>query len=119
MHTTPSNKKYIGITSRKPYKRWGSKGQYYVKSPYFYRAIKKYGWENIKHEILADNLTYQNAIELERYYIKFYQSNNPVYGYNMTEGGEGATGYKLSEEKRKQLSANRQGVNAVGYNFFP
>lgn len=119
MHISPSGKKYIGITSRKTYKRWGGKGQYYKECPYFYNAIQKYGWENIKHEILNDSLSYKEAIELEKYYIELYDTNNPDFGYNLTKGGEGHNGYKLSEEKKKILSEKRQGVNALNYNNFP
>ena len=44
MHTSPNNKRYIGITSyTNPKRRW--KGGYgYHKNDYFYRAIQKYGW---------------------------------------------------------------------------
>ena len=53
MHITPNNKKYIGITSQIPNKRWRN-GKGYKKC-LFLNAIKKYGWGNIKHEILFDN----------------------------------------------------------------
>lgn len=119
MHISPSGKRYIGITSRKLNKRWGGRGQYYKGCPYFYRAIQKYGWENIKHEIIEESLSYEQAVELEKYYIDFYQTNNPNYGYNLTKGGEGANGYVLPDEKKEILSKKRQGVNAVGYNYFP
>lgn len=52
-HTTPSQKIYIGITSMSTSKRWGHKGYGYRNQPYFYRAILKYGWDNIKHEVLT------------------------------------------------------------------
>ena len=37
--------------------------------------------------------------EKERYWIKKYKSNDPQYGYNMTEGGEGGTPNKESLNK--------------------
>lgn len=40
-HTTPSGKKYIGITGRNPIKRWGSNGIGY-KGQAFENAILKY-----------------------------------------------------------------------------
>ncbi|TFG25140.1 MAG: GIY-YIG nuclease family protein [Promethearchaeota archaeon] len=52
-------------------------------------AIAKYGpdvW-NLKKIDLAYNKTELN--EKERYWIKFYKSNYPEYGYNMTDGGDG------------------------------
>lgn len=87
MHTTPSNKKYIGITMQEPNKRWAS-GFGYIESSYFYNAIKKYGWENIEHRILIHGLTKEQAINWEKKLIKYHKSNNRKYGYNLTKGGE-------------------------------
>ena len=63
-HTTPSGKVYIGITCRNPKTRWGYGSGY--KSQVFDRAIKKYGWKNIKHEIVLTGLTEQEASAKER-----------------------------------------------------
>ncbi len=52
MHTSPNNRVYVGITSKKPTRRWDN-GNGYSYNPYFSNAIKKYGWENFKHEILS------------------------------------------------------------------
>jgi predicted GIY-YIG superfamily endonuclease len=51
-----NNKKYIGITSQKPEKRWGN-GKNYKKNTYIRRAIDKYGWDNFEHIILKTNLS--------------------------------------------------------------
>ncbi len=94
MHTVPKelsgynwDKHYIGITGVGTRKRWGKHGRGYKNSPYFYRAIQKYGWDNIKHEILEDNLTIEEASNKEKYYIKKYQSDLNMYGYNILSGG--------------------------------
>lgn len=61
-HTNRINGKvYIGITSQKVQERWGSQGQKYKGSTYFYHAIQKYGWDNFDHEILFTNLTQAEA----------------------------------------------------------
>ena len=86
-HTSPSGKVYIGITSDEPTKRWGSNGINY-RSQNFWNAIQKYGWDNIKHEILEKDLCEEKALELEKHYISKYKSNNPKYGYNHTPGGD-------------------------------
>lgn len=44
MHTTPNNKKYIGITKQKPVKRWQNGGGY-KNQPLMWKAIKKYRLE--------------------------------------------------------------------------
>lgn len=86
-HITPSNKVYIGITSVKLNKRWGF-GRGYEKNQYFYRAIKKYGWENIEHVVLFSGLTEEEAKQKEIDTIRELNATNPLYGYNKTLGGD-------------------------------
>lgn len=104
-HTSPSGKVYIGITSLRPEERWGG-GAKYAKNKHFNRAIKKYGWENIKHEILFDGLSREDAFKIEIELIKEYRSNEREFGYNIGTGGEhGSTGTKWSEQSRKNHMA--------------
>ena len=105
MHTnTINNKKYIGITGQNPpERRWRNDGSGYSQSGYFRNAINKYGWENFTHEILISELTFEEACELEKYYIKFYGTKTPN-GYNLTDGGEGTVGWKPTEDFRNKQS---------------
>lgn len=104
-HTTPSGKVYIGITSMSPTKRWKN-GNGYELCTAFNRAIQKYGWVNIKHEILLTDLDKETACAEERRLISLYDSANPEHGYNLTSGGEH---YEPNEEWRKRLSeSNKQ-----------
>ena len=64
MHTCPKGRVYIGITRNNPLKRWQN-GTGYRTNEYFTRAIKKYGWENFKHEILFTGLSEKEAQEKE------------------------------------------------------
>lgn len=100
MHTCPNNKKYIGITKQNPKYRW-DKGRGYRGNDYFTRAIKKYGWDNIKHEILLTNLSKQEAEQNEIELIKKYKTNNRKYGYNIQNGGNVNC---VSEETKKRIS---------------
>ena len=86
-HIVPNGKIYIGITGKNPEERWRKNGTGY-KTQLFYRAIEKYGWENIKHEIIENNLTRDEACEKEKYYIKKYNACNPNVGYNLSPGGD-------------------------------
>lgn len=102
-HTNKINgKKYIGITCQTVTERWGRHGEKY-KSNKFSGAIKKYGWENFRHEILFTGLTAQEAKEIEKELIEKYNTFGKN-GYNATKGGDGVEGYKFSEEARKQMS---------------
>ena len=107
-HTCPNGKVYIGITCQKPKQRW-SRGKGYKNCRLISRAINKYGWENIKHEILFENLTQQEAEEKEIELIKQYQSNNIKYGYNIEYGGSHQG--KSSIETRKLISLHHKKPN--------
>lgn len=68
-HTFPNGAVYIGKTDMSPEDRWLN-GWGYRTSPLMFSAIIKFGWDNVSHEIIADNLTHDEAIELEREEIK-------------------------------------------------
>lgn len=86
-HTCPNGKIYIGITCQTPSKRWAN-GKGYAPNAYFSSAIQKYGWDNIRHEILFDSLTKEQAEQKEIELIAEYKSNQREYGYNISVGGE-------------------------------
>ena len=110
MHTSPSGKKYIGITQNYN-KRWRN-GLGYYKNKYFYNAIQKYGWDNFKHEILFDKLTKEEAEQKEIELIAYYKSNQKEFGYNHAQGGLVNRGYKLSKETRLKLSKSHKGFSS-------
>ena len=91
MHTSPSGKIYVGITSRDVRQRWQN-GRGYIKNDHFYRAIQKYGWNKFEHEVIAENLTKDEACEMEKVLIKELKSNDYHFGYNLSAGGEGSLG---------------------------
>lgn len=114
-HTFPNNKVYIGITSQRPERRWRSGKSYLFKDkdgryqqPLMAYGILKYGWENVKHEILLETTNKEFIEQQERYYItEVYHSNNINFGYNIANGGN----YKdsFSEETRKKMSEKKKG----------
>ena len=81
IHKNKKNKKaYVGITSKKnPKTRWGKNGKKY-KGQKFYYAIEKYGWDGFTHEIVATNLTKEQAEQMEIDLIIEYDSIKN--GYN-------------------------------------
>ena len=114
LHEFPNGKRYVGMTSQSPERRW-RKGEGYKSQPYLYREILKYGWDNIKHTVLAKVNGKAEAEELERSYILKYNSNSSDYGYNIESGGKKAKGYKLRQETRDKMSASRKGANNHNY----
>lgn len=108
MHTNKANgKKYVGITSKDPKRRWGNNGSGYRKNQYFWRSIQKYGWDNFEHEILFTNVTKGFACFAERCLVACHKTDDPLYGYNLTSGGD--KGCTYSEESRRKISEARKG----------
>ena len=105
LHIAPNGKKYFGITCQRPKQRWKN-GHGYKNNEHFWNAIKLYGWSNIKHVVLADDLTKEEACFFERIMIALYNTNNPNNGYNITDGGEH---YNHSEETRQKISKANKG----------
>lgn len=103
-------KVYVGVTTKKN----GFKGRYNCKgkgiervynfhknlkshqklyNEHLYNSILKYGFDAWDiNETLEICYTKEELMARERYWIKFYDSNNPQYGYNNTSGGDGLQG---------------------------
>lgn len=100
-----NNKVYIGQTSTSLEQR--KKQHIYnathkIKKSYFYSALQSYGVDNFNWEILEDNLNIENLNERECYWINYYQSNNPDFGYNMTSGGDNADNLDKWRQKNSE-----------------
>lgn len=102
-HTTPNGKVYIGITKQRPQDRWHN-GHGYVTNIVFYRAIEKYGWDNIEHEILLDGLTREEAKEAEVRLIAEHNATDRRYGYNITAGGDSVVSRPHTDEEKRHHS---------------
>lgn len=125
IHTSPSGKRYVGITGQSTAKRW--RPDQYLTCKAFYAAISKYGWDNITSRIVSVGLTKEEAKRAERFLIAKYKTTDSNYGYNILSGGnisDGTTpeirekiamahrGKKRSDETKKRLreSLERAGV---------
>lgn len=83
-HTFPDGKVYIGQTrSGETERRWQNGNGYCGQK--VYEAIKRFGWDNIRHEIIADYLTQEEADQLEIQTIK--ECDATKNGYNVSLGG--------------------------------
>lgn len=101
MHVSPSGKRYIGITSQKPERRWRKNGEGYMRNTYFWNAIQRYGWDNFTHEVLFENLTKDEAEQKEIELIAFYKSDDNKFGYNIEHGGNSIG--KIADETKEKL----------------
>ena len=109
IHTNnTNNKKYIGITKQTPERRWKN-GYGYRIQKHFYRAIEKYGWDNFSHQVFEVD-TESEMYYLEKYLISYYNTTNPILGYNKSKGGEkSCLGVKRSNEFRIKDSITHKG----------
>lgn len=106
-YESPSGKSYVGQTINEKHRRDCFFNNSYYSGSRFENAIKKYGAENFKYEVLFSQVfnSKEEAIEVlnikEAYFINKYDSFRN--GYNMTLGGEGVRGYVLSEDSKQQM----------------
>ena len=108
LHTFPNGKCYVGITCQDVSRRWRD-GKGYEGQPVF-DAILKYGWDNIKHEILMTHLTKEEAEDAEIFYISKFNSLSHANGYNIEAGGMCCS--RLSDETKAKISASKMGKHA-------
>lgn len=87
---TDNGKIYIGKTSQFVERKWQHERCYEKEDCVFHRAIKKYGKEKFNWEIIDETNSLDDAYELEKRYIKEFNSYHPN-GYNMTKGGAGGS----------------------------
>lgn len=122
MYTNKINwKRYVGQTNdfNRRHKEhisssYNEKRKYQYNYP-FHRAIRKYGIENFKIQILAENiLTQEKMNEYEIFFIKRYNTlANNKKGYNVASGGlngnafAGKTEEEMNEWKQKISEAHK------------
>jgi group I intron endonuclease len=114
-----NGKVYIGLTSRaSPTKRWQrhisdlNSGKHH--SRHLQKSWNKYGEANFIFEILEVlEVDIKNLFLREIFWIKFYKSFDPKFGYNMTFGGEG--GFHLKETIDRIAMKNRGKKRTLEY----
>ena len=105
-HVFPNGKRYIGVTRTNVKKRWGYRG-YNYKSQIVGRAIEKYGWDNIKHEIFCVCADKEQAERVERFLVDYFKTTDPQHGYNVLPGGDVAVNDATPEMRYKLGNGNR------------
>ena len=107
-----NGKKYVGLTTKGFKKRF--KGHLKEASQngtrYLCNAIRKYGETNFTVELLAQASTHKVACELEKEFIKKFQTHcysKNSHGYNETLGGDGMDGFKVPQRVRDLIRENK------------
>lgn len=104
LFTFPNGKKYCGYTSQENIQNRWRGGAGYKKCPLVWRAIQKYGWDNIKKEIIFSFPTVEQALKKEQEIIQKYQLTDSNYGYNLDVGGKPGGSSHLTEQGKRNIS---------------
>jgi group I intron endonuclease len=107
-----NSKSYIGQTNNIEKRKRGHKSDSYnakshsYKLP-FHNAIRKYGWENFKFEIIEeipDEMGRDYLNEREIFFIDYFKTLTTQNGYNLTVGGDGCAKPKKTFEECCKVS---------------
>lgn len=121
-----NGKIYIGKTNniikrKSCHFRLAERGKHKTTRQYslIHSAISKYGKDNFEFKIIQSFNSEEESLSSEKYWISYFQTNAAKYGsffgYNLTDGGEGASGRVTSEETKKKLSLIFSGTNNPNY----
>ena len=92
VHITPDGMHYYGVTSNIK-NRWRNNGIQY-KGTSLYPYIEKYGWDNIKHIILFENQSKEDALKIEDSLITTAQEDGFCINKNRSGNISKEEGYK-------------------------
>jgi len=110
---TLNNKIYIGLTTEKISERCRKRiaeAKYRdSRNSYILNAIRKHGSEVFKVEQIDTAITLEELQQKEIFYIQQYNSTNRKIGYNLTKGGEGNLGLKMSDETKEKIRQKQLG----------
>jgi group I intron endonuclease len=103
--TFPNNKIYIGQSINYSARMLKHKSDAYKEAGknyniYLYKAIRKYGWDNVSKEILEE-VDVSRLDDLELYYQEKFHSFEKEAGYNLVRGGQ--VFRELSDSARNKI----------------
>ena len=112
--TSPTDRVYVGMTSNIIKRKAAYSGLDCKSQPLLFKSIEKYGLSNLNFEIIDEfDGTLSEAKSKEMFWIRTYMSNYCKYpgmrGMNLTDGGQGTLGYKVSDAQKKMTSKRNKG----------
>ena len=105
-----NGKQYVGKTKfllpfrRNIHERCACRGLVTV----FGSALRKYGFENFEWEEVYSDVANEDLNRLEIECIEWFGTKVPD-GYNMTEGGDGTSGWHHTEETKEKIRSSERG----------
>jgi len=110
-----NGKMYVGQHAGDDLKVYWDRNVWLAESGYqgkraLYRAIRKYGLDGFDVKTLVIVGTKQEMDYYEIALIRMWDTTNPEKGYNITHGGYGSLGVKMSAETRAKMSESRTGL---------
>jgi len=109
----PDRKVYIGLASISHKRIEGHKSEAYAKTDGEWTcnnrcktAIRDFGWDNVKVEIMEFVPKWTSLRDRECYWIAQYQSWKKEFGYNSNKGGGGVIQH--TEEAKAKISAGQE-----------
>lgn len=100
VHIFPNGKMYCGQTKRPVEVR----KRYYRPHTRIASAISHYGWDQINTVVLRENMSKDDADYFERRIIAEFNLQDPRFGYNMANGGDGGATRIITPEIRDEMS---------------
>ena len=79
--TFPNRKKYVSVTTKDTRK-------YTYSNKRLNADIKKFGWSNIKYEVVFETTSKEHAEYYKTFLIEKYRTTDPKHGYNCMVGGK-------------------------------
>lgn len=107
--TFQDGKLYFGITTN-PKARHSHEQKYSQQKVIYNALVAAGGIKNIQIDILAEGLTKENAMIMERGLIKQYDTTNPEKGYNTDRGEFVATGISKKDRMHEYYLAHKDKI---------
>lgn len=108
MIISPSGKKYVGKTVNMKSRMYSYKSGYCKSQVKLHASFAKYGFDQHKVEIIWQGACSDDELSIiEIFWI--LAKGTYANGMNLTKGGEGSSGRKLSDAHKAAISARRKG----------
>jgi group I intron endonuclease len=112
-----NGKIYVGKTNNPKYRlrthlkiAKGGREKYPRMFSVIHAAINKYGKENFVFKLIEKTITESEILIKESQWIKSLKDSGYIL-YNLTDGGDGVSGWHHTEKTKRNMSLNKSGAN--------